>query len=243
MKRNLVIASLLVSTLLLGAKTAFAENKSSATTEGTIGVQKPTAEDGSITDPVDPTNPDNPFTPKDPTPGTPGLISIDQAPDLNFGTIKLGTAQTVYAALQKGSDSTGAAKSVQNYVQVTDKSGNYAGWELSVKRSEFVSGENTLAGTTLTFKNASVITTTNNLNPAPSAIFGEGTGGIDIPANNKVVLAKASANEGIGTWIYRLGSDATEGEKSVEFAIPLSQYAAGNYVSDLTWTVTDAPTA
>jgi hypothetical protein len=241
MKKSIIVASLLVSTLVLGAQNAFAENTSSATTEGTIGVEKPTAEDGDITDPVDPTDPDNPFIPDNPNPGTPGLITIDQAPDLDFGTIKLGTAQTVYAALQTGTDSTGAAKSVPNYVQVTDKSGNYAGWELSVKRTEFVSGEDNLAGSTMTFKNASVVTAANNENPAPSTIVGQGTAGVEIPVNNKVVLAKAAATEGIGTWIYRMGADTTEGAESVELDIPLAQYVEGNYVSNLTWTVTDAP--
>ncbi|OUK25593.1 WxL domain-containing protein, partial [Enterococcus faecium] len=44
----------------------------------------------------------------------------------------------VYAALQSGTESTGAQTQVQNFVQVTDKSGNYAGWKLSVKRTEFI---------------------------------------------------------------------------------------------------------
>jgi hypothetical protein len=241
MKKSIIIASLLVSTLVLGAQNAFAENKSDAKTEGTIAVQKPSTEDESVTDPVDPTDPDNPLTPDNPHPGTPGLITIDQAPDLDFGTIKLGTAQTVYAALQTGTDSTGATKEVPNYVQVTDKSGNYAGWELSVKRTEFTSGENNLAGSTMTFKNASMVTTTNNTNPAPATIVGQGDTGVKIPAETKTVLANAAATQGIGTWIYKMGADVTEGKKSVELDIPLAQYVEGNYVSNLTWTVTDAP--
>lgn len=43
--------------------------------------------------PVDPNDPDTPFTPDEPNQGTSGLLTIDQAPDLDFGTIKLGTAK------------------------------------------------------------------------------------------------------------------------------------------------------
>lgn len=74
----------------------FAENKSSATTEGTISVTKPDAanpEDVVPVPPVDPNDPDTPFTPDEPNQGTSGLLTIDQAPDLDFGTIKLGTAK------------------------------------------------------------------------------------------------------------------------------------------------------
>ncbi|MGC3083231.1 WxL domain-containing protein, partial [Enterococcus faecium] len=52
------------------------------------------------------------FPPVEPYPGTTGLLTIDHAPDLDFGTIKFGTAKTVYAALQSGTDSTGAQTQV-----------------------------------------------------------------------------------------------------------------------------------
>ena len=160
MKKTIALSTVLAGSLLLYTQSVFAENKSSATTEGTISVTKPDAanpEDVVPVPPVDPNDPDTPFTPDEPNQGTSGLLTIDQAPDLDFGTIKLGTAKTVYAALQSGTDSTGAPTQVQNFVQVTDKSGNYAGWKLSVKRTEFIgttSDTNKLTGSKVKFKNA-----------------------------------------------------------------------------------------
>jgi hypothetical protein len=247
-KKIFLITGLLLSASVLGAQTTWAVNTENAATNGKVTMEKPTANDGEATDPVDPNNPDNPFVPENPNPGTPvegtdGLITIDQAPDLDFGTLTLGKAQKVYAALQSGT-SDGTTTKVQNFVQVTDKSGNYAGWTLSVKRTEFVNGTDTnktLAGTTLSFKNASLVTTTNNTNAAPSTFLGAGTAGVEIPVNSQVNLVTAGSSEGIGTWIYKMGADATEGENSVELDIPLAQYTAGNYTSTLTWTITDAP--
>lgn len=248
MKKNIIVTSLLISTVLLGTQQVFAANTENAITEGKVTMEKPTAGDGTETDPVDPNDPDNPFIPENPNPGTPeegtdGLITIDQAPDLNFGSLTLGKAQKAYAALQKGT-SNGIATEVQNYVQVTDKSGNYQGWTLSVKRTEFVDGTDnskTLAGTKINFKNASLVTTSNNDNLAPSTIFAAGSAGAEIPVNTQVDLVEAGTSEGIGTWVYRLGSDAVQGAESIELDIPLAQYTEGNYTSTFTWTVSDVP--
>ncbi|BDP72801.1 hypothetical protein EfmAA96_05860 [Enterococcus faecium] len=85
--------------LLLCTQSVFAENKSSATTEGTISVTKPDAanpEDVVGIPPVDPNDPDTPFTPDEPNQGTSGLLTIDQAPDLDFGTITFETKTLTY---------------------------------------------------------------------------------------------------------------------------------------------------
>lgn len=162
-----------------------------------------------------------------------------------FGTIKLGTAKTVYAALQSGTDSTGAQTQVQNFVQVTDKSGNYAGWKLSVKRTEFIgttSDTNKLTGSKVKFKNAVIRNSATNSSGMPSTVSGTGAEGIEIPADQAVDLVTAGANEGIGTWIYSLGENVEQGRQSVELFVPVSNYAVDNYVSTFTWSLTDAPT-
>ncbi len=94
---------------------------------------------------------------------------------------------------------------VQNFVQVTDKSGNYAGWKLSVKRTEFIgttSDTNKLTGSKVKFKNAVIRNSVTNSSGTPSTISGTGAEGIEIPADQAVDLVTAGANEGIGTWIY-----------------------------------------
>ncbi len=248
MKKTIALSTVLAGSLLLCTQSVFAENKSSATTEGTISVTKPDAanpEDVVPVPPVDPNDPDTPFTPDEPNQGTSGLLTIDQAPDLDFGTIKLGTAKTVYAALQNGTDSTGTATQVQNFVQVTDKSGNYAGWKLSVKRTEFIgttSDTNKLTGSKVKFKNAVIRNSATNSSGTPSTVSGTGAEGIEIPADQAVDLVTAGANEGIGTWIYSLGENVEQGRQSVELFVPVSNYAVDNYVSTFTWSLTDAPT-
>ncbi|WP_165002831.1 MULTISPECIES: WxL domain-containing protein [unclassified Enterococcus] len=247
MKKTLVTTILLAGSLVVNAQGAFAENKSSATTTGSLTVTKPDAENPDDTvpvAPVDPNDPDTPFTPDEPNQGTAGLLTIDQAPDFDFGSIKLGTAKTVYAALQSGTDSSGASKEVQNFVQVTDKSGNYAGWKLSVKRTEFTgttAETNKLTGSKVTFKNAVIRNSATNASGTPSRFQGAGTTGVEIPADQTVELVTAGANEGIGTWIYSLGADAQQGRESVELFIPVSNYAPDSYVSTFTWSLTDAP--
>lgn len=247
MKKSIALTSLLIAGSLTAiATTVYAE--STVTTNGTLSVTKPDAEDPTDTQPVapvDPNNPDEEFIPDNPNQGTPGLLTIDQAPDFDFGTVKLGLAQTKYAALQSGTSSTGTASSVQNYVQVTDKSGNYAGWTLSVKRSEFSGTQNTtntLAGSTVTFKNAVMRSSETNSQGLPSSVFGAGTTGIEIPVDQEVTLVTAAENEGLGTWIYSLGADATEGAEAVELDIPVSNYAEDSYVATFEWKLTEAPT-
>jgi hypothetical protein len=259
-KMNLFMSTLILTSVLASTGIpAYAEeaeetpkvNSSTANTNGLLTVEKPDAEDPEVINPVAPVNPNDPDTPFVPSEeggkaGTSGLITIDFAPNLDFGTLTLGVAQKKYAALQSGTDSAGTPTSVQNYVQVSDKTGNYAGWELSVKRSEFkhaTETTKTLAGTKLTFKNAVVRTGTEIGDGLPSVVNGTGAAGIELPIDTKTTLVKANANEGLGTWIYALGSTPEEGETSVELDIPVAKYAEGSYTSTLEWTITDAPGA
>jgi len=87
------------------------------------------------TKPVDPTDPTKPVDPVDPTKpdgpddGTEGPLSIDYASSFNFGTQKIITTdKDYYADIQTFKDGTTGP----NYVQVTDKRGSQAGWNLSV---------------------------------------------------------------------------------------------------------------
>lgn len=247
MKKTLLTTGSILIGLLSISNVAFAaENKSTAVTEGTISVKKPTDDsDGKPIDPVNPIDPDDPFTPDDPNPGTDGLLTIDQAPDFNFGTLELGTAQTKYAMLQSGKDSKQETITVPNYVQVTDKSGNYSGWELSLTRSEFKTADeqNSLQGSLVTFTNAVVKTGTGIGAGTPSIVNGTTESPLLIPVDQKTVLVKANTNEGIGTWVYSLGESDEDAAKAVSLYVPVSNYAEGSYASNFNWTLTDAPSA
>lgn len=194
--------------------------------------------DDSKTDPVDPTNPENPVTPTDPSePGTDGPLSIDFASNFKFGTQKITTAtKTYYAALQTFTD----AADAPNYVQVTDKRGTAEGWILSVKQNEqFKTAENdglkgavisTSNGTTASIMDDDYRPTTVN----PAVNFTPG-------AEN--VLVSASANQGMGTWIYKFGTDANEGASAIALEVPgKSVKLAKTYTTTLTWNLKSVPT-
>ncbi|AYW48286.1 WxL domain-containing protein [Tetragenococcus osmophilus] len=234
--------------ILTGINGTIVDADSSATTSANATVEKPdpndpedTGEtgDGETGDPTDPDG-DDEYTPDESNPGTPGLLRIDHAPSsFDFGTIKVGRKQTKYAGLESGSATDGAEKSVPNYVKVTDNTGNFAGWELSVSRTEFTNQEDdtqTLDGTELSFNNAYANAGSKGAG-MPTTVASD----VNIPVNSKTVLVQAHENEGMGEWFYVLGENNEEAEKSVALDVPVKQYAPGNYSSTLDWNLTDAP--
>ncbi|MEO1769326.1 WxL domain-containing protein [Candidatus Enterococcus ferrettii] len=251
MKKLSMVSMLFISFGLLGGASGIfveaAEND--ASTPATATIEKPDENDpndngsegddsGNPTDPDD----DSGFNPDNPNTGTPGLLRIDHAPSsFNFGTIKIGSKQTKFAALESGTATDGTAKEVPNYVKVTDNTGNFAGWELSVSRTEFVNQEDeaqTLDGTTLSFKHAYANAGSKG-EGMPSTVASETA----IPVDAKTVLVQANENEGMGEWYYVLGATNEEGAQAVALDVPVKKYTAGSYTSTLNWNLTDAPNA
>lgn len=169
------------------------------------------ATDTTPTQPVDPTNPgvDVPGS-VDPPTGESGPLSIDFASNLYFGTQSV-TAKTAYAHAEKWADDTARPL----YVQVTDKRGTFAGWNLSVKQ------ESTLHLTGVTTPEASDTTLGDYLTGSQIS-FGGGytanqyssTGGPVVQSSfalnsGSQVVANAAANTGVGTWVYGFGTGAS----------------------------------
>ena len=135
-KITILLTGLLLSSAVLGGLSA---NAATQPSNGVVNFET----DNTPTPPVDPVDPDpnKPVDPVDPTdpngpePGTPGPLSIDYASSFDFGTQKISTQTHTYnAALQKYKNGTPADG--PNYVQVTDKTGLYTGWDLTVKQKK-----------------------------------------------------------------------------------------------------------
>lgn len=244
----LMTASLsLLGSLAIGT-TVFAEDGGERVTNGVIKFKT----DTSPTDPIDPTNPDpeHPVVPIDPIdpekpvePGTNGPLSIDYASQFQFGEQMISTKDQIYFA---DIQSFAGGTTGPNYIQVTDKRGSLEGWSLSVKQNgQFATADQKeLTGAVLTLNNGNV---TSNL------LIGEGADPTVTPATvaSKVVLnvegeehtiVTANEEQGMGTWIYRLGNNAEQGKDSVKLEIPgKTTKRATEYTTTMTWTLKATP--
>lgn len=155
--------------------------------------------------------------------GATGDITIDNLTPLDFGKVKL----------------TGGAQNVKNIVkdpnvQVTDKRGTGAGWNITVKSSEFkdtTDSTHILKGAQINFPVGKVVASDSTNTAAPTAKA------ITVPADgldNAQILMSADKDKGMGTWADVMTTDG------ITLDIAGGAYA-GSYNADLTWTLGDTP--
>ncbi len=238
-KGMLSLSGMLLLTVSVTAVQVRAEGIFSKDTqpEGTITFE---SGDGSITPPVDPENPDptDPVAPVDPPdPGTGGALSIDYGSKFKFGVQKISTLdQTYYAAPDEMQD--GSKK--PTYVQITDKRGTLEGWKLSIAQPEqFKTADgDELTGAQLTFTKCEVISLVD-----PK--FTPGTVSSEIvltPGQTSALAVNAEQETGVGTWVYRFGSNAEANEDAVQLFVPgKSVKLARQYATRLVWSLENTP--
>lgn len=249
-KTTILTAGIILFSSLLGATTTFAADGGSYDSKGEITFKAGTDK----TDPLDPSNPDpdKPVTPVDPVdptgpkPGTNGPLSLDYASSFQFGEQSISTVdKTYYAALQTFSDGTADGP---NYVQVTDTRGTQKGWELSViQGAQFETAtSDVLEGAKLSFANGQAVSNLQEgLNETESqAITPVATAAVTLVPGAKSVIMTAGDKQGVATWLYDLGKDATEAATAVSLKVPgKSVKLKDAYSTTLTWTLSDTPTA
>lgn len=140
-------------------------------------------------------------------------------------------------------------QNIPNFVQVTDNRGTANGWHLTVSRTEFEGtdeegAKQTLAGAELTLNDQHIY--------GPEGVAApQGNEGkvVKIGQDNESVLT-AAKGAGTGTWSLNFGDankeDGTLVDKTgVKLLIPASAQPKANveYKSELTWTLTDGPSA
>lgn len=224
-----------------------------------------------VTPPVDPENPDIgiPVVPIDPNnppatlpPGTGGPLSIDFASSLAFGKQAITSKdETYYAHPQEFAN----GNISENYVQVTDVRGTFAGWTLSVATdAQFhldtvdpsVTDESTakvgdyLTGAELSFSGGHVVTASGTSQTVyPQEVK---TDTYVVSSADTVIMA-AAENQGMGTWVYGLGketdydtsaisADAVATKSPIKLSVPgATAKKTGTYTTNLNWKLSDTP--
>lgn len=187
-----------------------------------------------VTNPIDPTNPDNPnpsdpIDPTDPTnPGTgnEGSLTIDYVSNIEFGTQKTASGTMIYHTQNE-----------HPFVQVTDKRGTGAGWNLAAKATEFKSadGSKVLKGAELTFKNGVLKTQTENISPAPQ------NKDVTFSNSDAHVMMNAKEETGRGTWVDVFSGKLNDNENVQLKVLPGTADTNVDYTATINWELADAP--
>ncbi|TFJ46610.1 hypothetical protein CKN80_02390 [Carnobacterium divergens] len=269
---KLAVVGLMATTVLGSTVPALAASEvgTPATSKGAVNFQ----EGGGETTPTDPGNngeDGGTIVKPDPSnPGGAGFLRIDQAPDLDFGTMAIA-GKTIINPVKDvkvnfKNESTGEftdGKYYPAYVQITDeRSGDYKGWTLTAKATEFkaftqtgeVAPEGTegLVGAQLIFSTAFVQTNSgvkDELKPVSKAVTVEAK-----DDDKDHTILGASAGKGGGQWSAFFTKDATEvpvksdtqgTSEGIQLSVPASakKNKDYNYVADLTWTISATPDA
>lgn len=250
MKKLILKSTVLTATLIIVPTLAQSVKADTAASYNSTG-QVTFTPNTDITGPVDPSDPSLPYQPTDPTnpdgkpdPGTSGPLSIDFASSFDFGTHPVGTTGVVYAAAQSGTDSSGATTTRDNYVQVTDKRGSFAGWSLTVTQdSQFsTTAGDQLVGAALTLGNGAIQGKATSL---PANVSTETT--VLTPGVTSGIILGATEGNGVGTSLLNFGS--ADGKTNADSSVALdlgtvvnaSNQKAQAYTANLTWTLGDTP--
>lgn len=193
-----------------------------------------------VTAPVDPTNPGEPFPGDVDEEGTvpdseeaQGPLSLDFVTHIAFGNKNISTSEQTYEALTSSP-----------FVQVTDRRGTGAGWNITASASNFtMDSENTLPGAEINFANGTTVSTANTPNPGINNNIQLVTGSSAVTvasASIKEDGAPLNTAEGLGTWVMRWLSD-NETNENVTLYVPEASASEGTHTATINWTLTSGP--
>ncbi|MGX7244377.1 WxL domain-containing protein [Enterococcus quebecensis] len=221
MKKTIILTSAIVLTsLAMGAQAAHAESTVPFDSKATFEFKTEDPENPEVNPPVDK---DKPVTP--PT-GQKGLLAIDAVSSFNFGSATISGGETKANAAIPAGETLG--------IQVTDKRGTGAGWNVQAKISDFkdkTDDKKILKGATVMIPVGTFITTAGgDTEAAPTASNAQGT----VIGTAETQLITAAKDTGLGSWVNDWAGD-------VELTIPGGNLV-GNYEAAITWTLIDTPT-
>lgn len=222
MKKTILLSSTLLLTALLaaGANEANAETTTPFNTDATFEF---TTEDPENPDPNDPVDKEKPVGPET---GQKGLLTIDAVSNFEFKSAKISGGETKTTAEVPEGQTLG--------IQVTDKRGTGAGWNVQAKVDDFKDKKEAtkiLKGATIKVPAGTFKTTANGdtTNP-PKAANVAGT----IIGKAATPILRAEKNQGKGSWI-------NDWANQVELTIPGGNLL-GDYQATVTWTLINTPT-
>ena len=164
------------------------------------------------------TDPEEPTVPPGGT-GNEGILTLDNIAPLLFSTHKLDGKEQIYTSVVENSN-----------IQVTDKRGEEEGWHVQVSQTPFVDKVDktkVLKGTRLTLPAGVVKSDVGNVSLAPTVSSVEVNGDL-------ATLMSAAKGSGAGTWRTVFNKD------EVKLAVAAGN-KKGEYMSTVTWTLSDAP--
>ncbi|MGL5042382.1 MAG: WxL domain-containing protein [Culicoidibacterales bacterium] len=218
-KQMMVLLAILTGAILPGPNFFAEGDQLSDVTVSFIADSSPTA-------PLDPTNPDNEVEG-----GTnmPGPLSIDYVPLLSFGLNGITGKVETYETTNK-----------TPYIQITDKRGTGAGWNVKAKLSKLENkvANRELPAAAITFKGNTAISQGHNDNTAPT------TRGFTLTAGGELAdVASAQVNTGMGTWLNRWMTTnvANPTNENVTLQVNTAKALALAYEGKITWTLAVTP--
>lgn len=212
---------LIISNILLGGTSsvrAAVQDEVNGSSDGKVGTSHgfikllPGDEDSEVTEPIEPTFPPGNLNNK-------GNLTLDYIAPLLFDTHKLEGKEKTYTSVVENSN-----------IQVTDKRGDEAGWNVQVSQTLFkdvTDNKKILKGTKLVLPNGKLKTSGTNVSLAPIMNTIE----VNEMPN---VLINAAKGSGAGTWADILDKN------EIKLTIPAGN-KIGEFVSTVTWSLMDAP--
>lgn len=148
------------------------------------------------------------------------------------GPLTLDYVSSFEFAVQEvsGSDEIYQTTTLDPYIQITDRRGTGAGWNVIAQVSNFMRGtEVSLPGAVITLNNGTAEGNIYSSEPVPQRPVVLNPGG----EASKVIIA--GENAGMGTWKNKWSPT------NVTLDIPAGSATVGNHTSTITWTLQDAP--
>ncbi|MGO2962843.1 MAG: WxL domain-containing protein [Carnobacterium maltaromaticum] len=216
--RMILVMGLIGSTMLAGSASAAIQDEVKGSADGKGGeshgyiqLTPGDAEEGGATEPTEPT---------DPPGGTDneGDLTLDNIAPLLFDTHKLEGNEQVYTSIVTNSN-----------VQVTDKRGEEAGWNLQVSQTAFVDK----VDATKVLKGTKLILPIGTLKDLGNVSLAPELRSVELN-ENPAILMNATKGSGAGTWTNIFNKD------EVQLTVPAGN-KTGEYMSTVTWTLMDAP--
>ncbi|MFT0189757.1 WxL domain-containing protein [Candidatus Enterococcus avicola] len=221
-----LLATTLLATSTLGAKSAFAANPEPGTAETPVTADLELKDAGTVTPPINPTDPDNPG--EDITPIT-GHFGIAYLPKPLNATSKLEATGEQKIALSNGVGVDKFNVGVRDTLRKMNK------WELSVQLAWAGANASYMNGTTITGENG---VATENINGNLQALKdGEVTtnaASLTISNTPTVVLETVDGKQTNGTYNY--------GFEKASLVIPATEKVpSGSYTGTVTWNLAVTP--
>ncbi|GAB3064288.1 WxL domain-containing protein [Salinicoccus sesuvii] len=230
MKFKKLLTALLITSLSISSLSAVANAaESEADITFTEGEETP--------DVLDPTTPEETYDPDSGTPGDPtnpptgnsGPLTLDYVSSFEFGSHSIEASTQTYEST-----------TLRPFIQVTDRRGTGAGWNVTAEMSSFTTGEEesvSLPGALLTLSGTSLTTTSSSGAPTVSdtiALSSDGTA---------ASVVSAGENTGLGSWLARW-FPSTAGatiNDNVELQVPAGAATLGDHTATITWTLENTP--